>query len=111
MSRPRLIALLLALGTLLVFLPVGQFGFINFDDPDYIAENSFVKNGLTGTDLHWAFTTFHACNWHPLTWISLMADCTLFGLNAGASHFVNVLLHAANAALLFLLLWRLTEKI
>ncbi len=111
MSRPRLIALLLALGTLVVFLPVGGFGFVNYDDPDYVTENSFVKNGLTGADLWWAFTTVHASNWHPLTWISHMTDCSLFGLNPGAMHFVNVLFHAANAALLFALLWRLTQKI
>jgi tetratricopeptide (TPR) repeat protein len=111
MSRPRLITLLLALITLVVFLPVGRFSFVNYDDPDYVVENNFVKNGLNWTDLQWAFTTFHASNWHPLTWISLMTDCTLFGLDAGAMHFVNVLFHAANAALLFMLLWRLTGKI
>ena len=111
MSRPRLIALLLALGTLVVFLPAGGFGFVNYDDPDYVTENIFVKNGLDGAGLWWAFTSFHASNWHPLTWISHMTDCALFGLNPGAMHFVNVLFHAANAALLFALLWRLTQKL
>ena len=111
MSRPRLIALLLALGTLVVFLPVGGFGFVNYDDPAYVTENSFVKNGLNLTDIQWAFTGFHVSNWHPLTWLSLMADCMLFGPNPGALHFVNVLFHAANAALLFGLLLRLTGKI
>jgi len=67
MSRPRLIALLLALGTLVVFLPVGRFGFVNYDDTDYVTENTFVKNGLNWTDIQWAFTAFHASNWHPLT--------------------------------------------
>ncbi len=108
MARPRLIALLLALGTLVVFLPVGGFGFVNYDDPDYVSENNFVKNGLTGTDILWAFTGFHVSNWHPVTWLSHMADCTLFGPNPGALHFVNVLFHAVNAALLFGLLLRLT---
>jgi Tfp pilus assembly protein PilF len=111
MSRPRLIALLLALGTLVVFLPVGGFNFIAYDDPAYVSENPFVKNGLNWTDIQWAFTTFHASNWHPLTWLSHMADCSLFGSNPGAQHFVNVLFHSANTALLFLLLWRLTQKI
>ena len=111
MSRPRLIALLLALGTLVVFLPVGGFSFVSYDDTDYVTGNDFVKHGLTAADLQWAFTSFHASNWHPLTWISHMADCALFGPNAGAHHFVNVLFHAANAALLFVLLWRLTQKI
>ena len=111
MSRPRLITLLLALTTLVVFLPAGGFNFVNYDDNDYITENAFVKHGLTWPDIKWAFTAFHASNWHPLTWLSHMADCTLFGLNPGAHHFVNVFFHAANVALLFLLLLRLTEKI
>jgi len=111
MSQPRLIALLLALGTLVVFLPTGGFGFVNYDDPDYVTENVFVKNGLNGPDIAQAFTSYHACNWHPLTWLSHMTDCTLFGLNPGAMHFVNVLIHAANTALLFTLLLRLTKKI
>ncbi|HEY5234120.1 MAG TPA: tetratricopeptide repeat protein [Verrucomicrobiae bacterium] len=110
MFRPRLIALLLALGTLVVFLPAGRFGFVNYDDPDYVTENNFVKNGLNWTDIRWAFSTFHASNWHPLTWLSLMTDGTLFGLNAGVMHLVNVLFHAVNAALLFILLSRLTQK-
>jgi tetratricopeptide (TPR) repeat protein len=111
MSRPRLIALLLALATLVVFLPAARFGFLNYDDNDYVTENNFVNSGLTVTDIQWAFTAFHAGNWHPLTWISHMTDCTLFGLNPGAHHFVNVLFHAASVALLFMLLWRLTERI
>ena len=111
MSRPRLIALLLALATLVVFVPVGSHSFVSYDDTDYVTENPFVKNGLTSTDLGWAFTTFHAGNWHPVTWISHMLDCQLFGPNAGAQHFVSVLWHAANAALLFALLLRLTQKI
>ena len=111
MSRPRLITLLLAFATLVVFLPAGSYQFVNYDDTDYVTENPFVKNGLNGTDLRWAFTAFHAGNWHPLTWISHMADCQFFGLNAGAHHFVSVLFHAMNAALLFTLLLRLTGKI
>jgi tetratricopeptide (TPR) repeat protein len=108
MSRPRLIALLLALVTLVVYLPATGDRFVNYDDPDYVTENRFVKNGLTWPDLQWAFTTFHASNWHPLTWLSHMTDCALFRLNPGGHHFVNVLFHAANALLLFMLLLRLT---
>jgi Tfp pilus assembly protein PilF len=111
MSRPRLIALLLALATLLVYLPAGTHPFVNYDDDDYITNNPPVKQGLTWAGLRWALTTWHASNWHPLTWVSHMADCSLFGLNAGAHHFVSVLLHAANAALLFLLLFRLTAAL
>jgi protein O-mannosyl-transferase len=111
MSRPRTIALLLAFATLLVFLPVGWHQFVNYDDTDYVTENPFVKNGLNWTDFKWAFTAFHAGNWHPLTWISHQLDCELFGLNAGAQHIVNVLFHSANVALVFILLLRLTEKL
>ncbi len=111
MSRPRLVALLLAFATLVVFLPAARFAFLNFDDNDYVTENAFVKNGLTGAGLQWAFTAFHAGNWHPLTWLTHMLDCELFQLNAGAHHFVNVLWHAANVALLFALLWRLTARL
>jgi tetratricopeptide (TPR) repeat protein len=109
MSRPRLIALLLALATLLVYLPVVHDGFVNFDDQEYVTENHPVLAGLTWDSLRWAFTSFHAANWHPLTWLSHMLDCELFGPNPGAHHFVNVLFHAANAALLFVLLLRLTK--
>jgi Flp pilus assembly protein TadD len=109
MSRPRLIALLLALATLLAYLPVGTFQFVNYDDDDYVANNPVVKQGLTWAGIKWAFTTWHASNWHPLTWLSHMTDCSLFGVSAGAHHFVNVLFHAANAALLFILLFRLTN--
>lgn len=111
MSRPRLIALLLALTTLLVYLPVGRFSFVNFDDTDYFTNNPAVKHGLTWPGVCWAFDGFHASNWHPVTWLSHMADGTLFGLNPGAHHFVNVLFHALNAALLFILLWRLTQRL
>src|SRR5580704_573353 len=100
MSRSRLIALLLAFGTLLVFLPAGRFSFLNFDDTVYVTENNFVKHGLTATDIRWAFTAFHTGNWHPLTWMSHMLDYQLFGDAAGAHHFVNVLWHSLNVALL-----------
>ena len=110
MSRPRLIALLLALTTLLVYLPVTHFGFLNYDDDDYVTSNHDVQNGLTWAGVKWAFTTFHASNWHPLTWLSHMLDCDLFGLDPGAHHLINVLFHAANVVLLFALLLRLTDS-
>jgi len=108
MSRPRFIALLLALVTLVAYLPVARDGFSCYDDDDYVTNNRVVQNGLTGAGIQWAFTTWHAANWHPLTWLSHMLDCELFGLNAGAQHGVNVLLHTANAVLLLLWLFRLT---
>ena len=108
MSRPRLIVLLLALITLVAYLPVARNSFVNFDDNDYVTNNQVVQDGLTWAGIQWAFTTWHAGNWHPLTWLSHMTDCELFGLNAGAQHYVNVLFHTANAVLLLLLLFRLT---
>ena len=108
-SRPRVMGLLLALVTLLVYLPVCRCNFLVYDDDDYVTENQVVQNGLTWAGVEWAFTTWHAGNWHPLTWLSHMLDCELFGLNAGAQHSVNVLFHAANAVLLFALLLRLTN--
>ncbi|HTX21773.1 MAG TPA: tetratricopeptide repeat protein [Candidatus Aquilonibacter sp.] len=108
MSRPRFIALLLALLTLLAYLPVTRDQFLDYDDQNYVTENTNVLNGLTWSGVEWAFTTGHASNWHPLTWLSLMLDAELFGPNAGAFHFVNALFHAANAALLFVLLLRMT---
>jgi protein O-mannosyl-transferase len=108
MSRSRVIGLALALVTLLVYLPGKHDNFINYDDDDYVTENSAVQNGLTWAGIKWAFTTGHASNWHPLTWLSHMTDCELFRLNPGGHHFTNVLFHAANTVLLFFLLLRLT---
>lgn len=108
MTRPRFIALLLVLGTLAVYLPAAHHPFTLYDDSDYVTENPMVQNGLTWAGVKWAFTTWHASNWHPVTWISHMADCQAAGLNPSVPHSVNLLLHAANAALLFALLLRLT---
>ncbi len=105
MSRSRLLALLLVLGTLLLYEPVCRYPFIDFDDNDYVTDNPAVKAGLTWHGVEWAFTTWHAANWHPLTWLSHMLDCQLFGLNAGLHHTVNVLFHTVNGLLLFRLLW------
>jgi protein O-mannosyl-transferase len=109
--QARFIALLLALLTLAIYLPVLHDGFVNYDDQTYVTENSVVQNGLTPAGLRWAFTSFHSANWHPLTWLSHMTDCELFGLNPAAHHFVNALIHSMNAALLFVLLLRLTKLV
>jgi Tfp pilus assembly protein PilF len=97
-----------------VFALYGQVAthdFLNFDDPDYVYENVHVLQGLTYTNVVWAFTTTHAANWHPLTWLSHMLDVQLFGLNPAGHHLVNVVLHALNSALLFLLLARITGTV
>jgi hypothetical protein len=108
MSRPRLIGLLLALITLLVYLPVARDGFVNYDDNDYVTENRVVQNGLTWSGIKWAFTHVVCANWHPLTIMSHMLDCRLYGLNASGHHLTNVLLHTASVILLFLVLRQMT---
>jgi protein O-mannosyl-transferase len=105
---PALIGVALTVGTLAAYWPVRQAGFLNFDDPDYVTNNPDVFHGLTWHGVGWAFRTVHASNWHPLTWLSHMLDCSIFGEYAGGHHWVNVGFHAANACLLFLLWWRMT---
>jgi tetratricopeptide (TPR) repeat protein len=104
-------SLLLAAGlVLLVFAIYGRtigFGYVSYDDNLYVYENEQVQAGLSAENVRWAFVTLHAANWHPVTWLSLMLDATLFGGGPGARHLVNVGLHAANAVLFFLLLLEL----
>jgi len=103
--RPELrVAVLLAVATLAVYAQVVGHEFVNFDDPEYVSGNPYVRAGFTRAGLSWAFTTGHAGNWHPLTWLSHMLDCQLYGLRPGAHHLTNVLLHTANTLLLFALL-------
>ncbi len=107
--RPRLVCLGLFLGTLLLFSRVVNYGFIDYDDPDFITDNVHVQAGLTWDSLRWAWTSGgNAANWQPLTWASLMLDAQLFGLNPHAFHAVNIFWHALNAVMAFLALRRLT---
>lgn len=101
---------ILAVITLFAYAPVRQYGFVNFDDPEYITHNPNVIAGLTWRGTQWAFTTGYQSNWHPLTWLSHMMDVQLFGLNAGAHHATNVLFHIANALLLFWLLVQMSGR-
>jgi protein O-mannosyl-transferase len=101
----------LAVITLAVFCQVGTFDFITYDDHSYVTANPQVKAGLSLKNLVWAFTAFHACNWHPLTWLSLMLDCQLFGVNPHSLHLTNLLFHTANTVLLFILLFRMTKAL
>src|SRR5580704_6191090 len=104
-KRPDLL-ILLALGTITfgIYAQVIGHQFIRLDDPTYIRENPMVNRGVTLVGLTWAFTTFYAANWHPLTWIAHMIDSQLFGVNAGAHLLVNTGIHVANTLLLFWLL-------
>jgi Flp pilus assembly protein TadD len=108
-GRPRwTVAALLAAGTALLYARVASHPYIYFDDNRYLTENPMVQAGLSWRGLGWAFTTLHASNWHPLTWLSHMLDVQFFGMSPGPQHLVNVAFHAANAALIFLVLSRIT---
>jgi hypothetical protein len=104
------IALLIA-STLLTYWPVLKNEFINYDDPDYVTTNEVVKQGLTAEGFKWAFTTGHASNWHPITWLSHMADVSMFGMKPAGHHATNLVFHTANTVLLLLLLWLMTGSV
>src|SRR5208282_4896002 len=83
-------------------------GFVDYDDPVYITGNPHVRSGLNGDTIRWAFTTYTAGNWHPLTWISHAFDVQMFGLAPAGHHFASIIFHTLNVVLLFLLLWKAT---
>ena len=92
--------------TLLAYYSTIRNAFVDFDDPAYVTQNEHVRTGLSWANIRWALQSTEAANWHPLTWVSHMLDCQLFGLNAAGHHAVSAGLHAVNAVLLFLLLER-----
>jgi Tfp pilus assembly protein PilF len=110
----RLIAflsVLLALGTAALYAPAMRNGFVNLDDPDYVTRNPHVLAGLTWTDIRWALgSSYPSSNWHPLTWISHMADVQLYGRNSAGHHFTSVLLHILGVVLFFLLIESATGR-
>ena len=97
--------------TFAVFGQTLRHKFVDFDDNVYVYDNPEVAGGLTLKGFVWAFTQVHSENWHPLTWLSHMLDCQLYGLNPGGHHFTNVLLHTANVMALFLVLRRMTGAV
>ncbi|NLW36825.1 MAG: tetratricopeptide repeat protein [Syntrophorhabdus aromaticivorans] len=105
------ISFFLVFVTACAFWQVGRCGFINYDDNQYVTGNIHVRQGITKTGLVWAFTSGHASNWHPLTWISHMVDVQVFGLRPAWHHIMNLLLHLANTVLLFLVLHRMTKAL
>jgi len=102
-SRSQVVLVYLFLGaiTWLVFGQTVRHDFVNFDDHVYVYDNPMVTGGLTISGIVGSFTHPHARNWHPLTTISHMLDCQLYGLNAGGHHFTNVVLHTIAVLLLF----------
>jgi len=110
--RPDLlISLFLVIAVLAVYWQVRNHDFINFDDDLYVTINPHVQTGLTLDSIIWAFTSTHAANWHPLTWLSHMLDCRIYGMNPGQHHLTNVLFHILNTLLLFFVFIRMTQDL
>lgn len=107
-TAPNLFCMVLLALTLAVYAQTGSHQFINFDDTLYVTDNPHVQAGLTGANVAWAFTATSASNWHPLTWLSHMADVQMFGLNPRGHHMTSVVLHVVAVLLLFLLLAEMT---
>ena len=105
------IGMFLVAATMAVFGRTIGNGFVGYDDNEYVSRNPHVLSGLTLAGFVWAFTHVHAANWHPLTTLSHMLDCSLYGPWAGGHHLTNVLLHAAACVVLFLALRRLTGAV
>jgi len=103
------VCLFLSLVCFALYAQTLRHGFLNFDDDQYVVNNPQVRAGLTAPGVLWAFTTRHSYNWHPATWLSHMLDAHLYGMRAWGHHLTNVLLHAANSVLLFLVLFRMTR--
>ncbi len=106
-----LLALLLGLVTISIYWPATSHDFVNYDDPDYVTANVHAQSGLTRESIIWAFSNPVVANWHPLTMLSHMLDCQIYGLKPGGHHLTNVLLHGVNTVLVFLFLRRLTGAI
>jgi len=107
-SRQLIICILLVMAVITVYWQVIQHQFISFDDYLHIVDNPHVREGLTLQGLKWAFTTNYAGNWQPMTWISHMLDCELYGLNPSGHHWINLQFHILNTLLLFILLQQMT---
>ncbi len=113
---PILICLALAILTVITFWSLKDCGFINFDDPDYVYENAYVQSGLNWNSIEQVFSFSSELakisgNWFPITWLSLMLDYQIFGLNPQGFHLINLLFHVMNTILLFLILRRMTKTL
>jgi len=108
--RNVLVCLFLSMATIAVYWQVQKYDFVNLDDNDYVYDNRHVQAGLTLESIKWAFTTTHSSNWHPLTWLSHMMDCQLYGLNSGQHHLHNLFFHIANSLLLFFIFRKMTDS-
>jgi tetratricopeptide (TPR) repeat protein len=111
MRREIVVCLCLTIVIAIAFYQIPGLDFVNLDDGSYVAENTHVQGGLTVDSLTWAFSINDSSYWHPLTWLSHMLDCQLFGLNPGMHHLVNLIIHLANSLLLFFILKRMTGSL
>lgn len=91
-----------------VYLQVGNHAFLNYDDNIYVTGNPHVADGISAKSIIWAFTTFEASNWHPITWLSHMIDAELYDMDPAGHHLTSVAIHAISTVLLFLLLLRIS---
>lgn len=110
-KKRLLICLLLVLATAGVYYQVYSFGFVNYDDGEYVYQNPHIRNGITTATIKWAFTTGYCCFWHPLTWLSHALDRQLFGDNPAGHHITGVIFHIANALLVFWIFKKMTNAI
>jgi Flp pilus assembly protein TadD len=111
MPRALLILAALLVATAAAYWQAGDSGFVGYDDPSYVRDEPMVNQGLRPAAVAWAFTSVHSVNWHPLTSLSHMLDCTLFGVRPGPMHWVNLGWHLLNSALVFLLWHRLSRAL
>ena len=102
------ISLALAAAVFAIYAQVRHFDFTGYDDPDFVVNNLHLRDGLTPASIAWAFRTGYAANWFPLTWLSYILGVSLYGFDSGWHHLTNVILHAINSILLFLVLKRMT---
>jgi hypothetical protein len=105
------ICLFLTVASISTFWQVLYHEFVDYDDFQYVVENIHVRSGVTWEGIVWAFTATHMSNWHPLTWLSHMMDCQIYGMKAGMHHLTNLLIHVANTLLLFVILKRMTRAL
>jgi hypothetical protein len=108
-KQDLMICIFLTIATLMAFWRVNNCDFFIFDDPDYVTQNHLVQKGITMKGIQWALTSGDFANWFPLTRISHMLDCQLFGLQPRGHHLTNLLFHVANTLLLFFVLQRMTK--
>jgi protein O-mannosyl-transferase len=106
-----LIIAVLVLAIFIAYGPVRKNGFVDFDDGAYIRKNYNVNEGITPQSIIWAFTKYYSGNWHPITWLSHMLDCDIYGLNPLGHHITNIVIHIANSVLLLLVLRKMTGSI